>query len=499
VIWRSWSLLAGAPVGLLAGWVGLGLPPSPAKLALCALAGGLVLTLLLSVVSLARDRDPRRGARMAQAASAGLFSLPALAVALLQLAPGPGWLLGLCVALVLTAALRAALTRAPAPGLARQLRSALAYACGGGLLAVALAAAVSHAGAPRFAFDPARAAAIFDVDARVATRPIPRCAARPRSSRVLLERGAHPRLSEDGGALWFDARSESGERQVYRLELDSGREQCISCGEPGANLRPVPLAQGSGAIFETTRHARWWDPTNSELHLIRSRGGARGGEPSQRLTHHPGPDEHPVLQTASGLLIWTRRVAGRYEVVSAPLAGAHGAIPLGEPSRVISGGAAWIAPAAWSPDARSLVVLRGNPWGALEAFGLDLATGESAALGAGLASGAANFNADGGFVGLAGARRFDAPGLAPAGAGFLLAPFASIAERTLALAHGSELRLGEPRGAGSPLELGELADWGAPTGIALAPDGTKLLLGQRRTAGAEPGERLVEVELDCRL
>jgi hypothetical protein len=183
----------------------------------------------------------------------------------------------------------------------------------------------------------------------------------------------------------------------------------------------------------------------------------------------------------------------------APLAGAHGGIPLGEPSLVISGGAAWIAPAAWSPDARSLVVLRGNPWGVLEALGLDLATGEVEALGTGFASGAADFDADGGFVGLAGARHFDAAGLAPAGAGFLLAPFASSAERTLALAEGTELRLGGPSGEGSALELGELADWGAPTGIALAPDGTKFVLGQRRAAAGAPEERLVEVELDCRL
>jgi hypothetical protein len=53
----------------------------------------------------------------------------------------------------------------------------------------------------------------------------------------------------------------------------------------------------------------------------------------------------------------------------------------------------------------------------------------------------------------------------------------------------------------SPLKRGlcALADWGAPTGLALWPDGTRLVLGQRRIAGGARQERLVEVELACQL
>jgi hypothetical protein len=158
-----------------------------------------------------------------------------------------------------------------------------------------------------------------------------------------------------------------------------------------------------------------------------------------------------------------------------------------------------VAPAAWSPDARSLVLLRGNPWGRLDALALDPATGASARLASGLASGAAEFDADGGFLALAGAPRVELAGRLPAAAGFLLAPFASALARTHPLGQGSELRLGEPGGELRRLELGPLAEWGAPTGVALAPDGTRLVLGQRRAGAEAPEERLVEVALDCRL
>ncbi len=497
MIWRVWALIAGAPVGLLGGFVGLGLPPSLPKLVLCGVGGGLVWLLALSMVALARDRDPARGAHLAQAASAGLLALPALAAALLQLGPGGVWLLGLSLAVPLLALARAALTRAPAAGPRRQIRAALAYLAGGALAIAALVGAVSELAAPRPALDASRTAAVLDLDARVVTRPIPRCAARPRGTRVLLERGAHPRLSEGGDVLWLDARSEAGPRQIYRLERASLREECWTCAEPGDNLRPAPLGEGAGVLFETTRHARWWDPTNSELHLIRGRG-ARPAEPSQRLTHHPGPDEHPALAPGAGLVVWTRRLRGRFAVVSAPLENARGGIRLGEPTPLVSGGAAWIAAAAWSPDARSLVLLRGNPWGALRAQSFDPATGEWIALGS-LRGGGADFDADGGFLGVAGARRAGALGWLPPAAGFLLAPLAGAAEHTGPLAEGSELRLAEPRGEGAALELGPVAEWGAPTGLALAPDGTRLVLGQRRVIAGAFEERLLEVELDCRL
>ncbi|HET6304632.1 MAG TPA: hypothetical protein VFG80_07605, partial [Myxococcota bacterium] len=50
-----------------------------------------------------------------------------------------------------------------------------------------------------------RAAAVYDLDARVVTRPLPRCEPRAERVEVLAERGAHPRLDEAGEFLWFDA------------------------------------------------------------------------------------------------------------------------------------------------------------------------------------------------------------------------------------------------------------------------------------------------------
>ena len=45
----------------------------------------------------------------------------------------------------------------------------------------------------------------------------------------------------------------------------------------------------------------------------------------------------------------------------------------------------------------------------------------------------------------------------------------------------------------APVELAELETWGAPTGIALLPDATGFVLGQRGVHG----ERIVEVALGC--
>ena len=49
------------------------------------------------------------------------------------------------------------------------------------------------------------------------------------------------------------------------------------------------------------------------------------------------------------------------------------------------------------------------------------------------------------------------------------------------------------------MELGELADFGSPAGIALLPDARGFVLAQRRSGG--PGgeaERMLRVALQCR-
>jgi hypothetical protein len=60
-------------------------------------------------------------------------------------------------------------------------------------------------------------------------------------------------------------------------------------------------------------------------------------------------------------------------------------------------------------------------------------------------------------------------------------------------AEGTRVALGEVGGELSAVELGPLAGWGAPTGIALLPDARAFVLAQR---GAH-GERIVRAELDC--
>jgi hypothetical protein len=60
-------------------------------------------------------------------------------------------------------------------------------------------------------------------------------------------------------------------------------------------------------------------------------------------------------------------------------------------------------------------------------------------------------------------------------------------------AEGTRVSIGEVGGELAAVELGPLAGWGAPTGIALLPDARAFVLGQR---GAH-GERIVRAELDC--
>ena len=58
---------------------------------------------------------------------------------------------------------------------------------------------------------------------------------------------------------------------------------------------------------------------------------------------------------------------------------------------------------------------------------------------------------------------------------------------------GTRVRLGEVGTALVPVELGPIATWGAPTGIALGPDARSFVLGQR----SHDGERIVRATLAC--
>jgi hypothetical protein len=163
-----------------------------------------------------------------------------------------------------------------------------------------------------------------------------------------------------------------------------------------------------------------------------------------------------------------------------------------------AGGSRWAAPLAWAPDARSLVVVRGNPLRPLEAVSIDLATGVRSSVGEDVpGSATASFTADGGWLALPTTTRGRVAGLLPSRLGFLVAPVDALLVRDAPRFRGSGVRTGEPWGAGAELALGDVAAWGEPTGIALEPDGRAFVLGQRRRGVNGPEERLLRIELDC--
>jgi hypothetical protein len=492
MVWRAWAGGSGLPVGALAVWSIAG-PDAPLlALALGTLAGGLVLVVVTSAIARVHDDDPGRGSHLASAASFGLLAVPALGLALLRLPPSPPWLLAAVVVTLGVALGRASRVRGPAAGVGGRLLAAAALVVGAAVAVAGLEAAT--AAWRRTAPAGEMAAAIYDVDATVATQALPRCQAWPARVRVLLDRGARPTLTADGRFLWFDAPDAQGARQIHRLERESGEVTCWTCGQPGDNLRPAPAPGGRAVVFETDRHATWRAPANTEIHWLDVRGESPP-RASRRLTFAAGPDDHAIFAPGTAALVWSRRNGAGYEVVSAGLSRAHGGLLLGTPRVLASGGARWIAPLAWSPDARSLVLLEGNPFRPLPARGLDLATGKSATFSEDGVSGGVAFNGDGGFAAALEARRVRIAGLLPDVLGFALGALRPDSHDGVFRDTG--LRVGEVRGELSTVELGDVSHWGAPTGVALSPDGRTVILGQRRERG-EPRERLLEIGLDCR-
>ena len=505
MFWRAICFASGVCLGLL-GALAVVAPASteipralsPALVVeLGAGGGGLVLLALASWIARVRDDDPDRGLHLATSASVGFAALPAAGAALLDLSPGPRAFAAVIAAALAVALVRGARRRGPTRGRAGCfLAAALALAAGG--VAVVAATAVGAATAPAAPPPtPEQEAAVFDLDARVATRAVPRCRSKPLGTSVLLASGAHPRMGPEGRFLWFDAATSDGRRQVHRLDRTSGTVVCWSCGEPGNNRRPAPANDGVGLVFDTDRYVSWRDPTNTELQIT-SGAGEAPGIGSRRLTVSPGPDERAVFGPSPNLVAWTRGEGARLGVVSAVVRSGHGGLVLGRPALLLAGRGRFVAPAAWSPDARSLVVVRGNPLRPLEALSLDLALPASVELGTDAVAGAsASHDADGAWLALATSERARLAGLIPQHLGFLVAALdrrGSDAPRF----RGTGVRVGEPFGVLAPLDLGDLATWGEPTGVALAPDGERIVLGQRRaTPEGRVEERLVEIVLDC--
>lgn len=431
---------------------------------------------------------------------------PAFAFAAwLGLGPGPVWLAAAGFAVTLLAIRRAGRTRVegirlgPEPGLASRAASAGARAVGWALLGVAsvtlLAGVAAWPGGGVDPVPPERASAIYELDARIATRPLPACRPRVRESRVLLERGAHPRFTADGTWLWFDAPGPDGRRQVHRMDARDGSVVCWTCDEPGNNRWPAPGEGGRGVAFESDRNRHASTPLDSEIHLISGLGAAPSA-PSVRLTLDPGADLAPLLGPGGQLLVWSRYARGRYELVGAPIHQGHGGVLLGEATRIVEAGLDCVLPVAWSPEARSLVYVRGNPIGPQALIRLDPASGERTSLGGGAAPVPAGFSADGGWLVAAATGAGGGAARLPAWLGFLVGPVAWLLGVPPDLV-GSGLRAGEPWGEGAVIALGDVAEWGVPTGVALAPDGRSAVLGQRRETPSGVEERLLRVRFDC--
>jgi hypothetical protein len=501
MLWRLWCFVAGLPLGALTSLTvrrvaGRDGAPSLHELEVSALLGGLVLLTVASLVARYRDDDHDRGLHLSVSAGTAFAAAPALLSGLAGLPPAP--LFSLCVVIILlgVSLLRGAWQRGPAGGLWRAVVVGIVSAA---LATIALVSfdilrAGFGVGAPEPA--PAVRTALFDFDARVPTLALPRCGARPAAIQVLADRGAHPRFSPDGLYVWFDAATETGRRQVHRLVLANGSVQCWTCGEDGNNMRPAPSPSGTGIVFDTDRWASWVTPFNTELHIVGA--GAEGGRGSRRLTVSPGADDHAVFGPGSSILAWSQGGGGRYAVVSGVIRSGHGGLSLGALRVLYDGGSSWTAPLVWSPDARSLVVVRGNPLRPLSARVVDPATGAEIAIGenvSGFAS--ASFTADGGWLAVPTTERATAAGLLSDRLGFLLAPLAVASSHASVLFRGTGVRAGEPKEEGAALELGDAAMWGEPTGVALAPDGRSFVLGQRRSAERGVDERLVRVTLDC--
>ncbi len=477
---RGWCFAAGLPVGALAGLACWGADPLP--LAGCGLVGALVL----AAVCQAAARGGRE-AGVAAAAQVGWLAAPVAGHAWLGIGPGP-WVGAAAVAGLLLAALVLLAPRSAAPPL---LVALVALVVGNAGWAAVSGVHAAWGAAPP-ALGEATAAAIYDLDARVATRPLPVCGDAAARVTPILDRGAHPRLAADGAALWFDAEV-SGRRQVHSLDLASGEVACVTCEEAGNNRRPAPSEHGRAIVFDSDRHGSPLAPANTELfHMRTPAGGPRHA--ARRLTYHPGRDDHALVAPGGASLLWSRHEGGRFSVVSARFRTGHGALLLAEPNAVVAGGARWIAPLAWSPDARVLASGAGNPFAGLSGESLDPATGESAGLGEGVLGVA--FSADAGRTAVV---RSDADaglgGLPPA-TGFLLGalPRASAARPR---GGGTLLVAGETGGVLSRVDLGEAAGWGTPTGVTSSPDGTWLVLGQRSRDEGGFRERLVRVTLDC--
>jgi hypothetical protein len=495
-----WAFVSGLPVGGVIALAALR-DPTPLHLLWGAIAGGALLGLLVMLLARRHDDEFERGRHLAAATSFGWAAVPAAVAVFFDWSPGPWVYVGLVVATLTGALFRATRALGPAGGIVRwKLRaSATLLVASAGVLALAATGAAMLATEPepntRFS------SALYAVDANVVTRPLPVCSGEVRGALVLQERGANPSLSPDGSQLWFDAAiaEDGGRRQIHRLDRRSGNVACVTCGQAGNNVHPSVSPSGVSLIYATDRHATWRHPDDTDLYLAAAHREDRS-DPGRRLSFTSSPDESPVFGPGPMMVTWSRRLEGRYDVVAASIRSGHGGLLLGTPGVLASGGAQWIAPVAWSPDARSLLVARGNPYAALAVEAVDPTRFTRELLGTDAAR-AGSFDGDGGWFAFATTRPLHWAGVLPRALGFALGPIANAQRVHTALTRDSGVRSGATAQAAQAVALDltdEIAAWGEPTGVAMEPDGSGFVIGQRRHgAGKDARERLVAVQLVC--
>lgn len=346
-------------------------------------------------------------------------------------------------------------------------------------IVVGLAAIVALGGGSGPTIPPVLRTFAFDRDARIPLDPSSGCLSSFPEATLLTE-GSHPSVEEDGAFVWYEALASDGRMQVYRLEFGEGSSRCWTCDEPGQNRWPAANPSGVGLVFVTDRHA------GRDVHAVETRLWKDRPPASGRLTSAGTWDTAPLYRPDGRGLVWSSQSGGRIAVRAASLVSGHGGLVLGTARTLVAGGLAWVAPLAWAPDARTLVVGRAASPGVQGAEGIDPATGERIELGWVAGAASVSFTRDGREMALL---RSDAPPRVPAELGFLLSRLPS----EDAQPGGTSLWLGPTGEELVRAELGRWAQGGALSGIAWLPDGRSLVVAERR----EGVSRLLHAKRDC--